>query len=241
MPVSPLVLVAAWIITFAAAAVQGTIGFGFAVVSVPVLSLIDPALAPVPQLLVTMPLTLTMAWRERQAIEVRGLGWILAGRIPGAVIGVVLLKLATSRTLDVLIAVAVIGAVAVIAAGASVRRSPATEFAAGVASGASGLVASIGGPPVALLFRNDRGATVRSNLATIFSVGIAITVTSRVLAREITMTDVTVAALLFPALLLGYAASFRIAPRAEGAPIRTGILVVSAIAAIGLIARAVLA
>ena len=49
-----------------AALVQGTVGFGFAIVSVPVLSLVNPALAPVPQLLVQVPLSFGMFLRERR-------------------------------------------------------------------------------------------------------------------------------------------------------------------------------
>ena len=51
-----------------------------------------------------------MAWRERHAIQPRSLGWILAGRIPGAALGVLLLKLAGDRALDVLIAGSVLAA-----------------------------------------------------------------------------------------------------------------------------------
>lgn len=40
-----------------ATTVQGIAGLGFAMVSVPILALIDPSFAPVPQLLMTLPLT----------------------------------------------------------------------------------------------------------------------------------------------------------------------------------------
>ena len=238
VPVSIPVLVVALAVTFAAALVQGTLGFGFAIVSVPVLSLLAPVLAPVPQLIMTMPLTLSMAWRERHAIQPRSLGWLLAGRIPGAFLGVLLLKLAGDRALDILIAGAVLVAVAILAAGVNVRRTPGTEFGAGITSGTMAMTASIGGPPVALLFRNDRGEAVRSNLATIFSVGIVITLTGRILAGEIAGSDAVVAALLFPGVLAGYLFSHRFTGRVEGTPLRIGILILSAVAAVGLLLRA---
>ena len=55
MPVSVAELVIALVITAAGAFVQGTIGVGFGIVSVPLLSLINPVLAPVPQLLLVSP------------------------------------------------------------------------------------------------------------------------------------------------------------------------------------------
>ena len=83
---SPTDLAIALVVTFFAAAIQGVVGLGFAMVSVPILALIDPSLAPVPQLLTTIPLTVSMAWRERGHLQLSGIGWVLAGRVPGAVL-----------------------------------------------------------------------------------------------------------------------------------------------------------
>lgn len=56
--VSVAVLAVAFVVTALSSTVQGTIGFGFAVLSVPVLSLLDTRLAPVPQLLLALPISL---------------------------------------------------------------------------------------------------------------------------------------------------------------------------------------
>ena len=69
----------ACLLTAFAATVQGTIGFGFAILSVPVLSLLDPALAPVPQLLIMWVMTFGMFWRERRDVDLRGVGILLFG------------------------------------------------------------------------------------------------------------------------------------------------------------------
>ena len=95
-------------VSFVAAALHSTVGFGFSLLSVPVLALLNPLFAPVPQLLVVWPLTLAIVLRERHAVEVRSTLWIFAGRIPGAAIGVVLLKLLSAAKLDVLMSLMVI-------------------------------------------------------------------------------------------------------------------------------------
>jgi uncharacterized membrane protein YfcA len=236
--VTPLAWALALAVTFVAAALQGIVGLGFAMLSVPILSLIDPRLAPVPQLLITVPLTVSMAWRERRHLEIAGVGWIVAGRIPGAVIGIALLAVAVGRALDIAIAVVVLVAVAIIASGRHVSRNPGTEFGAGVASGISGLVASIGGPPLALLYTDAEGPTVRSSLAAVFTIGLAITITARVATGNITMDDVVIAAILLPALLLGYLVSIRLKGRVRQPQIRLGLLVLSAVGAVGLMVRA---
>ncbi len=236
---SAAALITALVVTFVAAAIQGVVGMGFAMVSVPILALIDPSLAPVPQLLITLPLTVSMAWRERRHIQLSGVGWIIGGRIPGAAIGVGLLAVATQQTLDIAIALIVLGAVAIIASGFHVKRTPFSEFGAGLASGVSGLVASIGGPPLALLYTRDDGPTVRSNLAMIFTIGLVITISARALTGNITLSDIRVAAVLFPALAAGYVASYRFKNRVSQPIVRNAILVLSLLGAVGLIIRAI--
>ncbi len=236
---SAAALITALIVTFVAAAIQGVVGMGFAMVSVPILSLINPSLAPVPQLLITLPLTVSMAWRERHHIQVSGVGWIIGGRIPGAAIGVALLAVATQQALDVAIALVVLGAVAIIASGFHVTRTPFSEFSAGLASGVSGFIASIGGPPLALLYTRDDGPTIRSNLSMIFSIGLMITISARALTGNITLSDVRVAVILFPALVAGYLVSYRFKTRVSQRAVRYTILLLSLVGAIGLIIRAV--
>lgn len=236
---SPAALITALVVTFAAAAIQGVVGMGFAMVSVPILALIHPSLAPVPQLLITLPLTVSMAWRERHHIELSGIGWIVGGRIPGAILGVGLLAVATQQTLDIAIAAIVLGAVAILASGFHVERSPASEFGAGVVSGVSGLIASIGGPPLALLYTRDDGPTVRSNLAAIFTIGLMITISTRFVSGNISLSDVRVALILFPALVAGYGVSLRFKNRVSQPFVRGAILVLSLVGAVGLIIRAI--
>ncbi len=238
--VSPLAWVVALVVTFAAAAVQGIVGLGFAMISVPILALIDPSLAPVPQLLITLPLTLTMAWRERGHLAMKGVGWVIAGRVPGAAIGVLLLTVATQAALEIIIATLVLLAVAIIASGFRLTRTAGTQFGAGLFSGVSGLVASIGGPPLALLYTRDEGPVVRSNLAAVFVIGILITITARITSGNITWGDARTAAILFPALAAGYLTSLALKDRIAQSAMRNWILVLSLLGSFGLIARVLL-
>ena len=85
LPAEPLALALGFIITFVAALLQSTVGFGFGIVCVPLLSLIDPGVVPVPQIMLGIPLTFSTAWRERHAIEKKPVAWLLLGRVPGAI------------------------------------------------------------------------------------------------------------------------------------------------------------
>jgi uncharacterized membrane protein YfcA len=238
--VPPLSWIAALLVTYFAATVQGIVGLGFAMVSVPILALIDSSLAPVPQLLMTLPLTMVMAWRERSHLSLVGVGWILTGRLPGAVIGVALLAAATEVILQATIAALVLIAVAIIATGIHVSRTPASQFGAGLFSGVSGLIASIGGPPLALLYTRDEGAVVRSNLAAVFVIGLSISIVARLVSGNMTWEDARVAVLLLPGLVAGYLTSLTLKDRWSVAAVRNGILVLSSIGAVALIARVLL-
>lgn len=238
MDIPALGWVVALAVTFVAAAVQGVVGLGFAMVSVPILALVDPSLAPVPQLLITLPLTLSMAWRERAHVVLKGVGWVVAGRFPGAAIGVALLGVATQQVLEISIAVLVLVAVAIIGSGFHLQRSPITELGAGIFSGISGLVASIGGPPLALLYTRDEGPVVRSNLASVFAIGIAINITARIVSANISWDDARVAVVLFPALVAGYLTSGMLKDRMPQRVLRNSILTLSLVGAAGLLLRA---
>jgi uncharacterized membrane protein YfcA len=241
MPADPWILAVAFLVTLAAGLVQGTIGFGLAVVSVPVLGLLDRDLAPVPQLLIALPLALAMVWREWRDLDLSGVGWVLAGRLPGAALGVVLLKVFPDTALDVLIAGLVLAGVAIVATGVAVRLTPITKLTAGIASGTMGLVASIGGPPLALLYRDVEGGQLRSSLNAIFSIGILFSITVRGVTGEISGNDVRVALFLIPAAFLGLWLSRYLTDQVEGAALKNGVLIISALAAVGLLVRTVVA
>lgn len=228
----------AFAICFLAATVQGTVGFGFAMLAVPLCALVDPRFAPVPQALLALVLVIPMAWRERSHIEWRGVAWILVGRIPGVALGIALLKLASTRTLDLLLAGCVIGAVVALATGVRLVRVPVTQFIGGMLSSIGSVVSSIGGPPIALLYRDERGPILRANLAAVFAVGLLMTLTARAATGEISRVDLTVAALLWPAILAALWLSRRLAARVEGPRLRQIVLALAGLAGVLLVIRA---
>ncbi|MGA9595507.1 MAG: sulfite exporter TauE/SafE family protein, partial [Acidimicrobiia bacterium] len=229
MPLSPFELTIALAVTLVAAVVQGTVGIGFSVVSVPILSLLNPILAPVPQLLLAAPLSLAMTWRERHAIDARGVGWMLAGRVPGALIGLWILGLAAQRSIDVGIALSVLVAVLILGTGLKVPRNAPAELGTGIAAGVMGMVASMGGPPAALLFKDSEGPTIRASLSLFFSGGLLVTILFRIGAHRISHDDLTITALLLPGLVAGYLISSRLRHLLDSRGIRPAILAISSV------------
>ena len=128
---------------------------------------------------------------------------------------------------------------AILSTGVKMPRNSFTEFTTGITAGIMGMVASMGGPPAALLFKDERGPTVRSTLALFFSFGLVVTVIARIIGGRITGDDVLLGALLLPGLVAGYIASSRLRGRIDAMALRPAILAISSLAAVGLLVRAV--
>ncbi len=228
-------------IVAAAAGLQATVGFGFALVSVPLLMLIDPVLAPVPLLVTALPLGVAIFWRERQHADLRGVRWLLLGRIPGAALGMALLAIAPNDTLDLLLGGFILSSVLLIASGWKVPRNPWTKLVAGTASGTFSLVSAIGGPPLALLYREEKGPTLRSSLAAVFAVGLLLNLVVRGVGGELTIAQVHCGLLLAPGLLVGLLIGRRLSGSVEGRPLKILVLAISGLASVGILLRALLA
>lgn len=239
MPVTGFELAAALTVVALAAMFQGVVGIGFNVLAVPLLLLIDPILAPMPNLLLAVPLTLWQLVRERGTIDRTGVWWIVAGRVPGGLLGLWLILVLSDTALQVAIALIVLSMVVVVWRGVSIRRTRVTGFSTGIASGVTGIVGAIGGPPVGLLYRDAPPSVMRPTVAVVFTIGIVMSIGLRVAGGEATMDDLRIAAALLPAVLVGFGASGLIKDRVPADVVRTGILVASAAASIVLLAKSV--
>jgi uncharacterized membrane protein YfcA len=98
-------------------------------------------------------------------------------------------------------------------------------------------VAGMGGPALALIYHRSSGPALRSTLSVVFVVGNVINLVARAIAHQIVLADLTLAALLLPAMLAGLWFSRFLTPRVEGARLQTAILWVSALAAVGLLVK----
>jgi len=144
-------LLLASLVVTTGAALQGSIGFGLGLFSVPLLLLIAPALVPGPLLAASLLLTVLLAHHDRAGINWRDLSWALGGRVGGIVLATGLLATVSSQALALWSGGLVLFAVALSASGIHVQPQPRPLLAAGVLSGGLGTAVSIGGPPIALL------------------------------------------------------------------------------------------
>jgi len=139
------------IVVFIAGFTQGAIGFGSAMVAVPLLGLFIPIKTVVPfTVLNGLLITASLCWRLRREIRPEMVTPLFIGCIPGVAAGTYLLSRAPATLLQVCLGVLVISyAVYALVKHQAVRWRPSSlpAMAAGFGTGAIGAVFSAGGPP----------------------------------------------------------------------------------------------
>lgn len=208
MPIDPLPLIVGLATLFFAGLVQGLTGFGFALVSVPILSLfISPkTVAPI-MILYTVGTNLIILYHARHAIQPKRI-WVLAlAGIIGVPVGARLLVVMSPDDLRLFIGVTVVIAAVVMAMGIRfhVKRERLASGPVGFVSGILSGSIAVGGPPVILFFANQGipRETFRANITLYF---LAISVVANVTffsSGLITSEAVSYAGWFSPGLLLG--------------------------------------
>jgi uncharacterized protein len=233
-------LILATSIVFVAAIIQGSAGIGYAITTAPLLRIIVPEAVPVAVMVSALAVGLLMILRERTALSLSGAGWVMAGRIPGAFIGAALLAVLPATVLDVCIGIAVLLAVLVMAQGVGIPFTTRSQFLTGVVSGTTGTATAIGGPPLAMLYRERQGPELRSTLAAIMFVGLVINLVTLAVSGQISGDEVRLGLLLAPGAIAGFFVSSFTRQFLDGGQLKVALLVVSSGAALSLLAQTIL-
>lgn len=212
------------------AAVQGSVGFGLALVSVPMLILIDPRLVPGPMLCAGILLTLLMSLRERRGIDFGEVGWALVGRFPGTALGAAALIVLPRNRLTLVFAVLVLVAVGLTALPWKIRPGRASLVAAGGFSGFMATTVAMGGPPMALLFQHSPGARLRGTLSGFFVVGASVSLLALVAIGHFGREELRLGLGLLPGVVAGFLVSGRVARTLDRGRTRTAVLSAAAMA-----------
>ena len=182
---------------------QGSIGFGFGLFASPILVLIDPQLVPAPLLLLTLVLTSFLVVRERTAIDIRGLRWALVGRMAGTVVAGGVLSLISVQHIELLFGFLVLVGVTMSVSGLRFQPRRRVLFGAGLLSAVMGTIASIGGPPMALVYQDAPASRLRATMSAFFWVGTILSLFILRLVGRFGATEINLTILLLPALFLG--------------------------------------
>lgn len=224
----------------AGACIQGAVGFGMNLLAAPLLAMVEPRLVPAPLLVAAVTLTVLVAHRERRSVDLRGVAWTLTGRVPGTLVGALVIASLEPRAVVVAVGVTVLLACVLTATRLPLRPRPATLVTAGVVSGFSGTISSVGGPPIAVVYAHEPGPVVRGTLGVIFVVGGVISIASLAAVGEIGRYEALASLALQPPLLLGFAFSRPLARHLDAGRTRAAVVSIAAVGAASVLIREVL-
>ena len=230
-------LLAANVVVAVGSVLQGSIGFGLGFFAAPLLLLIDARLVPAPLLLASGVLTVLLTHRERDAILVADLKWALGGRVLGTAAATAVLVSIPGERLGLAFAAVILLGVVLTAGGWSLTPGPRVLVGAGALSGFMATTAAIGGPPMALVYQHESGPRIRATLSAYFVVGVAVSLVGLGVVGHFGLREATLAGALLPAILMGFWLSRHTARWLDRGYVRPTVLVVSAAAAVAVLAK----
>jgi uncharacterized membrane protein YfcA len=235
-----LLFAVATLLAAIAACVQGTIGFGLALTSAPLLALLDPAFVPGPLLVASLPLALASLARERRQADVRGVVTAFAGRVPGTAVGALAVAALPLVFLHVSIALLVLLGVVVSLRAPRFYPTRRVLLVAGGISGVTGTIAAIGGPPIALVYQHATGPRLRATMALYFALGTVLSVAALWLTGSFGSHEVGLSAILVPGTAVGFLASGPVLRVVDAGRLRPVVLGAAALSAVVLLVTALL-
>ena len=219
------------------AMLQAAVGFGGALIWVPLLALIDTSLVPGPTLMASLALASAMAYRERGAIQKGQLAMALIGLAFGTVAAAAALTVIARGQLPTVFALMILAGVALSVAGLQPAVSRGSLVVGGVAAGIMGTMAGLHGPPIALVYQSEAGERVRATLGAFFFVCYATALFALNRVGLFGAPEALLGAALMPGVIAGYAASRLLSAELDGRRLRFAILAVSTASALALLIK----
>jgi uncharacterized membrane protein YfcA len=217
---------------------QGSIGFGLAVVAAPILLLIDPRFVPAPMMLAAVFLVILIALRERRDVIVRDVALATVGRIIGTLPAAYALTILPAKIYEMVFAGLILLAVGLSAFGWHTRRTALNVVIAAILSGFIGTISSVGGPALAMMYQHESGPRIRGTISAIFTIGTTISLAALWWVGRFGAVELTLGLSLLPGVLAGFVLSRYTARRLDRAHIRPAVLAISAFSAVVVALRA---
>jgi uncharacterized protein len=215
-----------------AAGIQVTMGFGFALLAIPLVTIVeDPKVAVVLITAVGVPMTLWNTYRWRRNLRVREMLTVAGASLIGMPLGALVLTRAPDRALTFTIGAVVLILTAWLWRGLTLPPGPGTEVSAGVVSGALSTSTGTNGPPLVIAFQATgmERNPFRATLAGCFLIQ-GIVAFCIFWANDLVTTQVGRAfAVGMPAVVLGTLAGERLSAHMHGRAFRAAVLALLAI------------
>ncbi|MCM0614162.1 sulfite exporter TauE/SafE family protein [Marinobacter sediminum] len=235
--VSLLQILLANLAMLAGACLQGVAGYGIGTLSAPLLFLISPLFVPAPLILNALLLTMLMLARNHGALQVREVRFAIGGGVLGTILAGLTLLVLSSKGFELIFGVLILAGVALSIGGLKPKLNARNSIIAGAASTYMGTITAVGGPPIAMIYQNEKGPLVRANMSAFFLVASFFSLAALLASGYLGMRELSLFALTFPGVLAGFWFSGQLVNRMPFEGLRPVILGIAAIAGMAALIR----
>lgn len=217
---------------------QRATGGAFGMMVAPLVALVAPSFMPAGVLLVSLVVTIFCTPLPLGTIVWRQLGPMVVGRGAGAMMAAGLVALAPDpAAVAVLVALSVLIGVAVSLAGKRVAMGTSSLVGAGLLSGLTGTLTSVGAPPILLLYQDIPPERARPTLNAFFLLGVVLSLAALWSRGRIAAGDVGFALVMLPAVALGFSVARPALALLRGRSIRPMVLGLASAASVLILVR----
>ncbi|EMP54323.1 membrane protein [Marinobacter santoriniensis NKSG1] len=235
--ISWLQIILANLALLAGACLQGVAGYGIGTLSAPLLFLISPILLPAPLILNATLLTILMLIRNRGSVEIRQVRFAIGGGFIGVLLAGVTLTLISPKGFELMFGALILLGVGLSVVGLKPRLNARNSMIAGAASTYMGTITAVGGPPIALIYQNEKGPLVRANMSAFFLVASVFSLMTLALSGYLGRSQAALFIATFPGVLTGFWLSGKLVNRLPFDGLRPVILGIAGVAGLAALIR----
>ena len=214
----------------AGACLQGVAGYGIGTLSAPLLFLISPALLPAPLVLNAVVLTVLMLLRNRASLEIRQVRFAIGGGVGGAIMAGLTLLVLSPQGFELIFGAPILTGVALSVGGLKPQLNARNSILAGAASTYMGTITAVGGPPIALIYQNQKGPLVRANMSAFFLLASFLSLAALLASGYLGQRELWLFITTLPGVIAGFLLSALFVNRMPFEWLRPIILAIAAIA-----------
>lgn len=230
-------LILANLVVLAGSCLQGVAGYGIGTLAAPLLFLISPAFIPASLTLNAGVLTVLMLVRNRTSLQVREVRYAIGGSLIGSVLAGVTLLMISTQGFELIFGSLILLAVILSVAGLKPRLNPRNSVIAGTVSAFMGTITAVGGPPIAMIYQNEKGPLVRANMSAFFLVANIFVLITLILSGYLGATELWLFAATVPGVFVGFWLSAGLVNRLPFEALRLIILGIAAVAGLAALIR----
>ncbi len=214
----------------AGACLQGVAGYGIGTLSAPLLFLISPVLLPAPLVLNAVVLTVLMLLRNRASLEIRQVRFAIGGGVGGAIMAGLTLLVLSPQGFELIFGALILTGVALSVGGLKPQLNARNSILAGAASTYMGTITAVGGPPIALIYQNQKGPLVRANMSAFFLLASFLSLAALLASGYLGQRELWLFITTLPGVIAGFLLSALFVNRMPFEWLRPIILAIAAIA-----------